>query len=484
MDHLLGALSCLHKLTPPIVNGDIRPDNIKVPADRKPRLLTDRYAFDLDFGSEKADGGEFVWDQSMNYRPLEQIWNHLDPASQRVILNSYDETSAGILLRGVDPRTDLYSLAATFYHLMTGELPPDALERTISILDHKPDALLPACETNSEIPKEVSDVLTTAMALRRENRFDSAVIMQQILRAAASRLPAKPAIAAPVPQRPPVIAAESSSLETARELELKRQLTEQREREIEQERARLETERKLIEQRQVEFEAEMKRQAAEKQRLEDERARESEELERLAREAEAETERRRLEEVRQAEAERQGQLRAGGPIVDEVSIAARSEDDALLELEPSSKAPFVDESRNESIADNDEIDVPVFREQPGMGWKVPAVVVALIAIAGGGFGVWQFTSSGGQTPPVVQQAALPVEQPTVQPEASPVAAQPQPTTTMTAAEPVPPAGESDAGQSKQSRTAAKPTAEKPKVASTAKPAPQKKKLTVDDLINN
>ena len=118
---------------------------------------------------------------NLNYSPLEVIWEKLDSASQRVILNGYDEKSQQNLMRPPDVLSDIYSLGATLYHLLTGQMPVDALERSIAVLEGNPDPLLAPDEIDPNIAVEISGVLIKALKIRRENRFASALEMSKEL---------------------------------------------------------------------------------------------------------------------------------------------------------------------------------------------------------------------------------------------------------------------------------------------------------------
>jgi hypothetical protein len=82
---------------------------------------------------------------------------------------------------GTDPRSDLYSLAATLYHLITGATPPDALARASAVIGGQPDPLRPAHEINPQVPPAVSAALAHAMALHSEQRPATAAEMRREL---------------------------------------------------------------------------------------------------------------------------------------------------------------------------------------------------------------------------------------------------------------------------------------------------------------
>ncbi len=157
-DQLLDALDYLHTQEPPIIHRDIKPQNLKVTT-RGQMIL-------LDFGLAKGQASEIsrvttsasIFGYTPNYAPLEQI--------------------QGL---GTDARSDLYALAATLYHLVTGVKPPDALTRAASLVNGEPDPLLPAHEVNSAVPHVLSNVLARAMAQNREQRFRHAAEMQRAL---------------------------------------------------------------------------------------------------------------------------------------------------------------------------------------------------------------------------------------------------------------------------------------------------------------
>src|SRR5688572_25295456 len=158
-DQLLDALDYLHTQEPQIVHRDIKPQNLKL-TPRGQVIL-------LDFGLAKGQAGEIsrpttsasIFGYTPNYAPLEQI--------------------QGL---GTDARSDIYSLSATLYHLMTGVKPPDALTRAAALVNAEKDPLLPANEVNPAISPHIAAVLARGMSQNRERRYSSASAMRAALK--------------------------------------------------------------------------------------------------------------------------------------------------------------------------------------------------------------------------------------------------------------------------------------------------------------
>jgi hypothetical protein len=263
-DSLLDALNYLHTLTPPVMHGEVKPHNIRLAANGKVKL----HVFNLVKSTDEINAAmaNQTFDAAvLPYLPLEQIWQGLDAASKKVILTNYDDKSEKILEQPADARSDVFSLAATLYHLLTARIPADALTRSIDILEGKTDPLQSPSELNPSIPNEVSEVLLKALEIKRENRFSSAVIMRQVLRTAFVRVKEREAgsvksarmeddavleipVAQPKPAAP--VAARTTELESeqARQLELiKQQLRKAEEQRLEAEQRAAEAEKRLLE---------------------------------------------------------------------------------------------------------------------------------------------------------------------------------------------------------------------------------------------
>jgi len=163
-DQLLDALEYLHSQKPPIIHRDIKPQNLKL-TPRGEVIL-------LDFGLAKgivthqSQVSQSIRGYTPNYASLEQIRG-----------------------TGTDARSDIYSIGATMYHLLTGEMPQDALTRIAAILMSQPDPLKSISSMNPEVPAPIAQVIEKAMAPHPDQRYSSSAAMRQALRSVAASAP-------------------------------------------------------------------------------------------------------------------------------------------------------------------------------------------------------------------------------------------------------------------------------------------------------
>jgi eukaryotic-like serine/threonine-protein kinase len=71
----------------------------------------------------------------------------------------------------IDHRADIYSLGATFYHLVTGRPPFEGDSPATVMHKHLKQALLPADHVNAALSTGVGEIIDVAMAKRREERY-------------------------------------------------------------------------------------------------------------------------------------------------------------------------------------------------------------------------------------------------------------------------------------------------------------------------
>lgn len=163
---LLDALAYLHEQQPSVIHRDIKPQNLKL-GNRQQLML-------LDFGLAKSaealhtrfTSGLSIPGYTLQYAPPEQIRG-----------------------QGTDARSDLFSLGATLYHLLSGTSPPNALERMAELGDGQPDPLAPLHTIQPHVPLILSTVVHTALALRPMDRYASATAMSIALGKARDPIP-------------------------------------------------------------------------------------------------------------------------------------------------------------------------------------------------------------------------------------------------------------------------------------------------------
>ncbi|NTV62358.1 MAG: protein kinase [Oscillochloris sp.] len=138
---LCAVLGYLHGQRPALVHRDIKPANIRLTPEGMIKLV--------DFGLLKQDTQRTRMSirgvGTPAYAPIEQYGG------------------AGM----TDPRSDIYSLGATLYHLLTGREPPPATERVAALIDplRAPHRVKPS------ISRRTSEVVSRALALGQSQRW-------------------------------------------------------------------------------------------------------------------------------------------------------------------------------------------------------------------------------------------------------------------------------------------------------------------------
>jgi len=448
-DQLLDALDYLHTLAPPVIHCNIKPQNVKLTSRGKIKLLDFGIAQSAEAKINTVAASE-TSAATLPYSPLEQILQLVDSSALEEIRKDYAEELEEVLRQTADARSDVYALGATLYHLLTAQLPVDALDRALAVWAGKSDSLPSPHQVNSSVPVEVSDFLMKALEIERDERFASATEMRQALQTA-------------------VETAKKRETEDARSREEaeKRELLLAEEKKLEQERKRVEEERLQLEAEQKKQKEAVARQLkeAEAQRLEAEKRA-------------AEAEKRLLEkESKNADGEQ-------SPAIAE-SAKNSTQKSALAAASSQNSAP--DEIRDlfaEPKKDNN------------MARMIPVAVVIFLMLGGGIWGIWAWQKSNAveanqsvSSQPdssVKKSEPEPIAADTPQPE---TVATPETTamTNVTTASPSVTEASTSRSAPKNKPAVAAPTPaprvekQAPPPAIKAQPKP-KKAVTVDDLI--
>ncbi|WP_237396670.1 AAA family ATPase [Okeania sp. KiyG1] len=149
------SLGEIHKLH--IIHKDINPSNIVFNPETKELKI-------IDFGISTKLSRENPTLKNPNV--LEGTLAYISPEQ------------TGRMNRGLDYRTDFYSLGVTFYEMLSGKLPfesSDALELVHCHLAKNPPAIISKEKLNKiEIPQIITDIVMKLMAKNAEDRYQSA----------------------------------------------------------------------------------------------------------------------------------------------------------------------------------------------------------------------------------------------------------------------------------------------------------------------
>ncbi|MFL5339307.1 MAG: serine/threonine-protein kinase, partial [Gemmataceae bacterium] len=140
--HIADALAAAHRLG--VVHRDVKPGNILLTPEGTAKLADLGLAVSLD-----TDRNGHGLAGTVAYMSPEQATR---PAA-------------------IDHRSDIYSLGATFYHLLTGQIPFQGSSRMEVILKHAKESPVPAHELVPELPPLASEVIDRMMAKSQADRY-------------------------------------------------------------------------------------------------------------------------------------------------------------------------------------------------------------------------------------------------------------------------------------------------------------------------
>ena len=151
---LCDALNYMHRQPQPIVHRDIKPANIKLTEEGWVKLVDFGLVKPLDASDPRTITG-LHGVGSLPYTPMEQYVEEMGHT---------------------DPRSDLYALGATLYHLLTGEVPPSAQDQFLN-----PKILMPPRRVNPDITPATERAVLAAMALHPQDRPPTVADWQSLL---------------------------------------------------------------------------------------------------------------------------------------------------------------------------------------------------------------------------------------------------------------------------------------------------------------
>ncbi|WP_299732174.1 serine/threonine protein kinase [uncultured Tateyamaria sp.] len=152
---VLGAVGAIHDRG--MLHRDISPDNIMLTSDLEPILI--------DFGAAREDFG-------LESRQLSEL---------RVIKDGYSPQEFYVSGAAQGAFSDLYALAATFYHLITGDLPAGSQTRLAAVAAGEGDPYVPVAGRMSEYSDPFLRAIDTAMAILPNDRIASADQWRELL---------------------------------------------------------------------------------------------------------------------------------------------------------------------------------------------------------------------------------------------------------------------------------------------------------------
>ncbi|MDJ0639666.1 MAG: serine/threonine-protein kinase [Paracoccaceae bacterium] len=152
---LLDAVAEVHDMD--LLHRDISPDNILIEEPETPVLI--------DFGAARADAHRHT-------RALSAF---------QVVKDGYSPHEFYVDDGKQMPSSDLYSLGATFYHLLSGMIPANSQTRLVEIASHRPDPCEPLAGRIEGYDETFLRAIDSAMNVHPEDRLQSAAKWRSLI---------------------------------------------------------------------------------------------------------------------------------------------------------------------------------------------------------------------------------------------------------------------------------------------------------------
>lgn len=144
----LKAIGCVHDAG--LLHRDISPDNIIINGEMEPMLI--------DFGAAREQATKAT--QALS--------------AMRVVKDGYSPQEFYLAGSEQGPESDLYSLAATFYYVITREIPPDSQKRLSAHVANEPDPYVPLARKTGDYDAAFCTAIDHALAILPKDRIKSA----------------------------------------------------------------------------------------------------------------------------------------------------------------------------------------------------------------------------------------------------------------------------------------------------------------------